>query len=218
MGFAKRAVAAVALSGALAVAGGTALRAQDSGEVKPEDLFASAKAAYGEKKYGKTLGELNLLVAAVSKLRVAQIKTVLPPAPAGWTAEDPSADTTGAMTGFTGLAVHRNYTKPGAADDGQPSVHLELVSDSPMISMVASLFSNPAMVQAQEGMSLVNLKGGKRAILEWQQEQKSGNLKVLLGNGNCLLTFSGSNVAKTDLSDIFAKVLDLEQIEKVLAE
>lgn len=218
MGFAKRAVAAVVLSVALAVAGGAGLRAQDTGEVKPEDLFASAKAAFGEKKYGKTLGELNLLVAAVSKLRVAQIKTVLPAAPEGWTAEDPSGDTTGAMTGFTGLAVHRNYDKTGASADAQTSVHLELVSDSPMISMVAPLFSNPAMVQAQEGMSLINLKGGKRAILEWQQEQKSGNLKVLLGSGNCLLTFSGSNIAKTDLSDVFVKVLDIEKIEKVLAE
>jgi hypothetical protein len=74
------------------------------------------------------------------------------------------------------------------------------------------------MVQTQEGMSLINLKGGKRAILEWQQEQKTGSLKVLLGNSNCLLTFSGSNVAKTDLSEVFAKVLDIDRIEKVLAE
>ena len=48
--------AAVALSGALILAGGTGLRAQDAGEVKPEDLFASAKAAYDGKN--GSLGKL----------------------------------------------------------------------------------------------------------------------------------------------------------------
>jgi hypothetical protein len=214
----RRWLAAFALSTALATVGGSGVLAQDSGEVKPEDLFASAKAAYGEKKYGKTLSELSLLVSAISKLRIEQIKTVLPPAPDGWKAEDPSGDNTGAMTGFAGLAVHRNYTKSGAGSDEQPSVHLELVSDSPMIGMVAPMFSNPALITAQEGMSMINLKGNKRAILEWQKEQKSGSLKVLLGANNCLLTISGSNIAKTDLSDVFAKILDIEKIDKVLGE
>lgn len=213
----RRWVAALALSTALATVGGTGVLAQDSGEVKPEDLFASAKAAYGEKKYGRTLSELSLLVGAISKLRVEQIKTVLPAAPEGWKAEDPSGDTTGAMVGFAGLAVRRGYSKSGGSEE-QPRVDLELVSDSPMIGMVAPMFGNPAMVASQEGMSVINLKGNKRAILEWHKDTKGGNLKVLLGNSNCLLTITASNCAKTDLSDVFAKALDIEKIDKVLGE
>jgi hypothetical protein len=218
MGIARRACAAVVLAGALALAGGTGLRAQDSGEVKPEDLFASAKSAFGEKKYGKALSELNLLVGAVMKLRIGQIKTVLPDAPAGWKAEDPTSDSGAGFVVMAGVAVHRDYEKPAAEGGGDPArVNLEIVSDSPLVGMVAPLFSNPAMVQAQEGMSLVTLKD-RRAILEWHKESKSGSLKLLLGNNTTLLTLSGSNVQKADLSDVFGKALDIAKIEKVLAE
>ena len=93
---------------------------------------------------------------------------------------------------------------------------LEVLCDSPLVGMVAPMLTNPALLQGQEGMSVLNLKG-KRALLEWHKDSKSGSLKVLLYGNTTLLTLEGRNLEKTDLSDTFGKALDLEKIEKVLA-
>jgi hypothetical protein len=66
-------------------------------------------------------------------------------------------------------------------------------------------------------MSVINVKG-KKALLEWHKESKSGSLKLVLGDGSTLLTLTGDNVQKADLGEAFPKALDLEKLEKTLAE
>jgi hypothetical protein len=192
------------------VVGGAALVAQD---LNPEDLFQSAKSAYDAKKYGKALSELQLLVGEISKLRVEQLKAVLPAAPAGWTAGEPSGESAGGMIVMgAGITVKRSYTKD------QKSVSLELVSDSPMVGMFAPLLSNPALLQGDSNTSVVSLKGGRRAILEYHAASKQGSVKILLRNNTTLLTLEGNQVEKSDLLDAFAKGMDIDAIEKALQD
>jgi hypothetical protein len=216
------ALAVRGLAAALVLGTGAALFAQDSTEIKPEDLFASAKAAYGEKKYGKTLADLQLLVGAVSKLRIEQLKPLLPAAPEGWKAEDASGESIGGGMMFgAGLTLKRDYRKAAAAgaEDSGDSAHtsVELMVNSPLVGMIAPMLSNPSMLQGQEGMSVINVKG-KKSLLEWHRDSKSGNLKILLGDNTTLLTIQGEGIQKADLSDIFAKAVDVEKLEKALAE
>ncbi len=226
MASSRRRLAVFGFAAAVALGGGARLllAQEESTEIKPEDLFASAKAAFDEKKYGRALADLHLLVGAVQKLRIEQIKAVLPAAPAGWKAEDPTGESAGGMFVMVGLTVKREYRKPAPggeggdeSGDGGPRVSLEVVSDSPMVGMIAPMLSNPAMLQGQEGMSVLNLKG-RKALLEWHKESKSGSLKVLLAGNTTLLTLEGREIQKADLSDVFAKALDVEKIEKVLAD
>jgi hypothetical protein len=209
-----RKVAAFGLALTLGLAG-TALIAQEEGGedsgLNPADLFKSAKEAYDGKKYGKALQELNLLVGAVGKMRVKQLKAALPDAPAGWTAEDAKGE--GYAPGFiaTGISVKRRYTK-----GENTNVELELVSDSPMVGMIAPMLTNPAFFQGQENTQLVTYKG-KRAILEFNKESKSGSIKMLLSNNSTLLTLTGNEVAKADL-EAFGKGIDYDKLEKALQE
>lgn len=226
MALSSRSFAVLGLAAAVALGGGTRflLAQEESTEIKPEDLFASSRAAFDKKQYGKALADLHLLVGAVSKLRIEQIKAVLPAAPAGWKAEDPTGESAGGIFVMAGLTVKREYSKGAPAGEGGdesgeggPRVSLEVVSDSPMIGMIAPMLSNPAMLQGQEGVSVLNLKG-RRALLEWRKESKSGSLKVLLAGNTTLLTLEGRDVQKADLSDVFGKALDVEKLEKVLGE
>ena len=220
MTLARRPIAALLVLSSLALGGGAALLAQDEGELKPEDLFASSKGAYGEKKYGKCLADLNLLVGAVSKLRIEQIKPCLPAAPAGWKAEDPTGESIGAgfMMG-AGLTVKREYTKPApeGSEEGEPRVTAELTVNSPLIGMIASMLTNPMLLQGQEGSSVIKVKG-KNALIEFRKGSKSGSLKLLLQDNTTLLTLSGDGIQRSDLADLFAKAIDVEKLEKVLAE
>jgi hypothetical protein len=182
------------------------LTAQD---IDPNELFKTAKSALDEKKYGKALAELNLLVGEISKLRAEQLKQVLPAAPAGWTAEDATGEAS--PIAGVGITVKRHYQA-----GEEKTVDLEMLCDSPMVGMLAPMLSNPALLRGQEGTSVVTLKGGRRAILEYHKDSKSGNLKILLNANTTLLTLTGNQVERADLLDAFGKAVDLDAIEKAL--
>ncbi len=203
-----RRVAALSIA---VLAGSLAARAQD---IDPADLFASAKSAYEQKKYGKALQELHLLVGEISKMRLAGLKSALAAAvrPEGWTPGEASGDAMASQLvfGAAGITVRQEFS------NGEKRVDVELVCDSPAVSAVAPLLSNPALVQGQENTSIVTLQGGRRAILEYEPAEKQGNLKVLLNNNTALLTFEGSQVDRKDLLEVFGKKADLDALEKAL--
>ena len=104
------------------------LVAQEEDGITPEELFVSAKAAYGEKKYGTAVADLNLLVSLINKIRVDVVQAALPAAPSGWTAKNPSSDNVGMLAAFGGgFSVSRRYKKEGT--DSQ--VTLVVMADSP---------------------------------------------------------------------------------------
>jgi hypothetical protein len=213
----RRALTAFGLSAPLALGGAAALWAQD-GELNPDELFASSKAAYAEKHYGKSLTDLQLLYGAVSKLRIEQIKAVLPAPPAGWKAEEAEGEAMGMLAMGAGLNVKREYTKPGTDENASaPRVSVEILSNSPLVGMIAPMLSNPAMMAGQEGVSIITVKG-RKGLLEWHKGQTNGTLKILLGDNTTLLTVTGNDCPKTDVSDVFAKALDMEKIQKVIEE
>lgn len=59
---------------------------------------------------------------------------------------------------------------------------------------------------------------GKNALLEWRKGEKNGNLRMLLNANTTLLTLQGSDVEQKEVTDTFAKSMDVAGIEKVLQE
>ncbi len=192
-----------------------AVAADDDEGPKPDDLFASAKAAYGEKKYGKALADLNQLSAAVAKLRVDQLKAALPGAPSGWTAEEATGDATGAAIFLAGTSVKRGYSKGEGEAAGR--VDLELLADSPMAAAIGAMITNPMLVQGQEGKSIVTIKN-RKGLVEWMKGEKSGKLTLPLNSSTSIVTLSGSGLEKTEFMDAFAKAFDWEKLEKAIQE
>jgi hypothetical protein len=213
----KQRLLGVGLTLGIALGGASLVLAQEEEQegMDPKELFASAKESLDGKKYGKTLQDLQLLVGTVQKLRIKQIKGALPNAPQGWAAEDPKGDATGAMFLGGGITVKRMYYK--GEQGASSNVSLELVTDSPMVTALAPMLTNPAFFQGQEGMTMMKVKG-KNAIVEWRKGEKNGTLKMLLNNNTTLLTLQGNEVDQKDVTDTFAKNMDLAAIEKVLQE
>jgi len=199
-------------AGGLAVAvvltGSAGLVAQD---LDVGELLNGVKSAVEAKKYGKALAELNLLVGEVTKLRIESLKKTLEAAvkPSGWTGEEATGEGSGQIMIAAGITIRKRFTK------GEKGMQVELLSDSPMVGMIAPLLSNPAMLQGREGVSVVTLKGGRRGVLEYRGDSKSGNLQVLLNN-NAILKFDGDGVDRADILEAFGKGADLDAIEREL--
>ena len=58
----------------------------------------------------------------------------------------------------------------------------------------------------------------RKAVLELDAENKSGTLTILLSTPNSMLTLRGNGVTKADLVDVFGGALDLDGLEKTIAE
>lgn len=197
----------LALAVVSAIAGSFAAYAED---LDPLTLFESAKASYGEKKYGQSMSDLKLLFNEIGRRRVDQLRLTLPAAPAGWTAEDQDGDSgaLGAMFWGAGVTVKREYKKGDEA-----RVTVELNADSPLVGMMGMMFSNPAMMG--EGASVVTIKG-KRAVLQYEKEAKRATLQLLLNSNTTLLKVEGSSVSKEDVTNVFGNALDLNAMETAL--
>ncbi len=202
----RRSFALVAVLGF--VAGGLAL-AED---LDVPSLFDSAKKSFAEKHYGKSLADVKLIAGEIGRLRGAQVRTTLPPAPAGWTMEESDDEGGAGMFGVFGggLNVSRRYAK-----GDETRVKVEMLADSPLIASFAMLMTNPAFLQKNQ--RVITLKG-RKAILEADEGDKRASLKILLNENTTLLTVEGEGVAKTDVTDTFGNALDLDAMEKALKD
>jgi hypothetical protein len=173
-------------------------------------LFDGAKKAHAEKRYGRCLADLRLLVGEVGRARIAQLRTVLPAAPAGWEAEEVSDDGSAAYAMFSiGLNVQRQFTK------GESRVKVDLVADSPFVASVSMLLGNPAFLPANT--KIVTVKG-RKALLEHEVEAKRAVLRLLFNENTTMLSVEGDGVSTADVSETFANALDLDAIDKALRE
>ena len=194
----------------------TAVAGLTLGVARAEDLdvpalFGSAKASFEAKKYGKTMADLNLIAGEVGRLRVEVLRKTLPAAPSGWTADEAEGNAgIGALAlgGFT--AVNRRYAK---GDD--VSVRVELLADAPaVVAGVQSVLSMAGMMGA--GVKVITVKG-RKALLQMNDDGKSGSLTILLTPPNSMLKLEGNGTAKAEL-EAFAGGFDLDALEKAVAE
>lgn len=192
------------LAGAILLAGAVRLFAEDLDVPK---LFDQAKASFGEKRYGKCWSDLQLVVAEVARLRMDSLKAALPAAPAGWTAEEAEGQSAGGWAWLSvGTQVKRTYRK-GEETNAEIGIH----ADSPMMAMLMMKFQF-----VQGNTKNVTIKG-RRALLEYDKEDKRGTLTVVLNVPNAYLEIQGNAVASGDLSDALPAALDLDAIEKAIA-
>jgi hypothetical protein len=185
-----------------------------AGRLLAEDLDVPAlldgvKSAVKEKRYGKAISDLQLVVAEVGRLRGEALKATLPPAPKDWTAGEAEIETGGALAMFGGGSiVKRSYTK------GDASAEVQIIADAgPLLAGVQMLLSNPALVQGNNRIITVK---GRRALLEWDDEDKRGELTILPGSASSMVKVEVRQATKADLTDVFGGALDLDGIEKAI--
>jgi hypothetical protein len=175
-------------------------------------LLDGAKAAVGEKKYGKALQDLQMAIGEIGRLRTEVLKGVMPPAPKDWTAEAAEGQNNGGLVLFgVGSTVRRAYKK---SDEVGGS--MELMADAgPLMAGLQMVLSNPALVSGNNRVVTVK---GRRALLEYDADGKHGTLQIVLNAPGALLKVEGNGVSKADLVDVLAGAADLDAMEKAVQQ
>jgi hypothetical protein len=186
---------------ALAVAAlGTAARADDITE-----QIDSAKALYEKGEYARAASELQFAITDIQKKVGEKYVAAMPPAPAGWDADEAEAQS-GAMLGG-GQMVSRRYHEQG----GDGEMTLQLTIDNPMVQAMSAMFSNPALIAADPHAKRIRV-GGDTAVLKWEPGNKSGEVSMVLG-GRMIVHLEGHQLASDAVLQDFMKSWDLKPLK-----
>jgi len=159
---------------------------------------------YDEGDYAGTITELQFAIGEIQALLGDAFAETFPPAPAGWTAAEPSREAGAAFLGG-GTMVNRSYTEDG----GSGTMEAQLIIDNPMIQGMAALFSNPAMLASNPNMQRVRM-GRENAILEFDEAAGSGEISFLVGGGRALLKVEGRSLASSEPLSELLKAWDMD--------
>jgi hypothetical protein len=176
----------------------------------PEAIELAKQAADGE-QFGTAISALQ---AGIRDLQKKQRVVVLAgmPKPEGWEVQDEEVDEVaeefGGATAVVGMTVRRQYRK----GDGK-SLSVEVTANSPMLQMVAVMFSNPALITA-DGGELVQY-GAHKAILK-KTGGEDQELQILMHDKH-LIRVNAQGVSADDLLKVFDQAF-VDRMEKPLGK
>ncbi|MBN1999492.1 hypothetical protein JW935_18180 [candidate division KSB1 bacterium] len=168
-----------------------------------------AKNLYSQGKLSEAVTELNFAINQIQSLQIDRYKTAFPNPPSGWEAEDFESGAAGMAFMGGGTSISRNYTKTDS--DGETSVKIEVVSDSPLLSSLMMMISNPMFLGGKKVVSI----GGEKAVEEWSDSDKSGQLQIVIEN-RMLITVSGNGLASKDALYTYANGMNINKLKSFL--
>jgi hypothetical protein len=159
---------------------------------------------YEEGDFSGTITELQYAIGEIQAKLGSAYGLTFPPAPAGWTAAEPTQEGGAAFMGG-GTIVSRSYSEDG----GSGSMDAQLIIDNPMIQGMAALFSNPAMLASNPTMQRVRM-GRDNAILDFDEAAGRGEITFMAGGGRAMLKLEGRGLSSGDQLVELLKAWDMD--------
>ena len=169
-----------------------------------ENDIEKARTAYKEGKYSESITSLDSASQKIRKIKASKIEIIFPDALSGWRAEKPESRAIGSMFMGGAISASRVYRKNNTL------VRIDVVSDSPIISMVTGVLSNPMVAAASPMLNIQSIKG-ESALVEWDKTSEVGSVKIVIDN-KVLVTISGENCTKANLIS-YAEAIDYEKVK-----
>lgn len=164
---------------------------------------------YRQGQIAAAIDELSFALGQLKQLQADRLVAMLPPAPAGWTAE-PDTDSAG-LPSFLGggITAGSRYQETG----GPGEMHLSVVAGSPLIAGLAPLLT--AGIVPQGAGSRLMLINGQKALLTAKSEDQA-ELQMIV-DGTIIVQISASGSAKAaELVQSLAKSLDIAKLRAVM--
>lgn len=164
------------------------------------DQINEAMNAYKKGDLNTTLTALNSAAQFVRQAKADALIKLLPEPISGWKLKDKKASSVGPTMFGRGIVVGKTYTKERAR------VEISLTTDSPLLSSMAMMFSNPAMMGGNSRLVVIN---GEKFL----HDERKNQYQSLIAN-KILLSIKGNS--KTDDADVksYLKQLDIKAIKK----
>ncbi|QIK37473.1 hypothetical protein GWK36_05195 [Caldichromatium japonicum] len=198
----KRSAQALALLLALA-----ALARAQGDEVL--DQIETARKSYEAGQYRPAIDALNFAIAKIQEQMAAHLARLLPEPLPGWKADAPEAQTGGLATMIAGTSLSRRYWR----DDGA-NVVLNILADSPLLSMLTAALSMPLIMQSNPNMKPYAFRG-QRGLLEHAPGSQDYTLTLLIG-GRLVIEAKGQGLTDPKPLDAYLERLDLDAVRAAL--
>lgn len=172
-----------------------------------EDQIQAGLKAYQNKDYKIAVDELKYAMAGLEKLAQNDNQKLLPPALDGWTmkVDDDTVQTAMSMMGG-GTTIGANYTL-----DTQ-TVHIQIIANSPMISVVSMMINNPMMVSMDE-----NTKPYRYKRIKGVKKTEGSNTEItLLLVGQIMIRIDGENLKDAAVLEQYLDNIDMNALKEAL--
>jgi hypothetical protein len=175
-------------------------------ETEALDYIEQGKAALQEKQYRDAAFQLNKALNIINSLFIQELKTCLPEPFSGWEADKPEGGGNG-LALLSEISVKRRYFKRGSGK----SIDVELISNAPKIPAIRAWLSNPRLLNAQEGMQIVEINQ-QTCVTKFEALDRYAEVNMIIG-ASMLLVIRGFEAK--DLEDVkkFTEKIDVARIE-----
>lgn len=147
-------------------------------------------------------GQFDYAAQLIRQKKAGDLAGLLPPAPAGWTAEDVETEALGGAIMGGGVHASRLYLR------GDDQMELSVMADSPMVQGMAAMVQNPSLIAASGGK--LEKVGSHRAAVKFEPEDKTGEATMIVDN-RILVSVKTQGAGRDDMLALLNK-LDLAKL------
>ncbi|AKF24253.1 hypothetical protein YH65_01705 [Sulfurovum lithotrophicum] len=161
--------------------------------------------SYEKGEYGAAVEDLNYVLQLIQQKKSKGLEAYLPEALAGWSAEKAESQTAGSAMFGGGIATSRKYKK------GSSRIKIEIITDSPLMQSMMSIFSNPMFATADGGkLERINRE---KAIVKYNDERQKGEITIVVAR-RFLVKIEGQKVLLDELR-AYAKAIDFKKLKNL---
>lgn len=159
------------------------------------DAIEEATAAYAEGDLAYAQESLQFASQLISQMKTGTLAALLPEPLDGWQANEAETETMGAALFGGGSTATRVYTKD------QSRVSIQYTANSPLVTQMAAMFSNPAMMGA--GGKLMRI-GRQKAVVD-----DDGGVQFVVNN-SVMVQVEGNAAPEDKVA--YAKAIDVKAL------
>lgn len=167
--------------------------------------------AYEGGELRQAVQELQYAIAQIQEMLNDEYTKLMPEPLAGWTADEPEAQSAGMAVMGGGTQVSRQYRKEGTSE----SVRIQLMADSPFLQAMSMMLSNPMLMQSDPSTKLYRL-GKYRGMIKHQKNSTRWEISLMVAN-RILVQVSGEGLESKAPAETYLKALDLQAVEKAFS-
>jgi hypothetical protein len=174
------------------------------------DQLNAARKAYESGELRSAVQTLQFAVASIQEKINLSLLELLPEPLDGWNADEPQAQSGGMAAMIAGTNLSRRYYR----DDGA-EVDISITADSPLLSMMTMMLSNPMLMQTDPG-TRVYTHGGQRGMIKHEKDSDVWGISLMVG-GKIMIQVTGRGIKDQQDVEAYLEAIDLAAIEKTFS-
>ncbi len=174
------------------------------------DQLNAARKAYESGELRSAVQTLQFAVASIQEKINLSLLELLPEPLDGWNADEPQAQSGGMAAMIAGTNLSRRYYR----DDGA-EVDISITADSPLLSMMTMMLSNPMLMQTDPG-TRVYTHGGQRGMIKHEKDSDVWEISLMVG-GKIMIQVTGRGIKDQQDVEAYLEAIDLAAIEKTFS-